>query len=277
MANRFGLTAQPQVPNEIKREAANALGVYVDDIGRSAVRQSETPYGRLYGPDAAAIRATEDFNRPDFVDFAQALGMDEPSARQLGLTIAGWAEQRALPHVGIGNQSPVGDLTESLRPVGLVTGAIEDGFDAIGTDRQRANIAFAQGVGALTGVVAAAGGFGGMALTPAVAPWVVNSAGAVGAGGGVYAPISIARPPNQPMTGATLENVIVGQLREDLATAVAQSHPDRFGPAAQLAPGTQSQVLGEYYPAVRDALDRLDLSASDKARDYGELDHWSPR
>ncbi len=282
VGNRLGLTGPGQPPNEVKQEVANALGVYIDDIGQSVVRQSETPYSALYGPRAAEVRASEDFNRPDLVNFAQSLGTDEESARRLGLVTGGWALGNALPSVGVGAPPTSGDLTEAMRPVGLLTGAFEDGFDAIGTDAARAYQAYAQGVGTVTSVIAAGAGIGAFAIGGKIAPWISAGGASQWAGGTIYGLATTARSPEQPMTGTHLENVMLGQLRQDLAGVVAQNNPEVLGrlgldPAAPVPAGFQSRVLAEAFPTVRDAIDGLDRAASDKADDYGEYDHWSTR
>jgi hypothetical protein len=191
------VVGEGDIPDDDKREVARALRLYLDGIGESVVRQTETDY-----PDVEAQEA-EDFNRPDLVDYFQELGHDEEAARQVADSMIAWVTQLAQPFLTDADleQSEVGT---TLDPVAPVMGSIEDGFDAAG---------------------------------------------------------------DAPVEGREFERIVIGQLREDFALAVAA---DRGWPTPE--PGGFEATLARAFPD-NDFLGRLDLDASNEQRDDEDA-HW---
>jgi hypothetical protein len=189
----------------------------------------------------------------------------------VGEGITAWAELRTGPFV---NGQPTGtDLTETVRPLSLIMGTVEDGFDATDEAARSAREGFATGIrhGAAFGVnfligAAASGGnpvVGGL--------W----AGAAGTAGSVLLQVTdgIAHSaPGADITGGQLEGMVIDQLRQDLATVVANQHG-----AAAPQPGEYSATLGRWRPDLRDALDNLDRDATDQRHDYRPDEDWSSR
>jgi hypothetical protein len=110
------------IPDADKRTVASALGLYLADIGDSAVRQTSTD-----PPDGAAQDA-EDFNRPDLVDFFQELSDDDEASRQVADSVIAWVNQLSEPWLA-DTDLEQSEVEAALDPVALVMGAIEDGFE----------------------------------------------------------------------------------------------------------------------------------------------------
>ncbi|MGH9185149.1 MAG: hypothetical protein ACRD0U_04930, partial [Acidimicrobiales bacterium] len=250
------------IPDVTKRTVANALGLYVNDIGEAALRQSETHYEN---DDA---KAAEDFNRPDLVDFFEELGYDEEAAGQVGESITVWASQEAQPFVG-DTHLQQGEINQAFRPVALVMGTIEDGFNATDDAMQHAYDGFAAGVVNGGGIVSAVG----LAAIPATggASLLVAGAGAVAGpllemGGDLIT----SQAEGAAIDGDNFETIVLQQLREELAIAVAS---DQGLPTPH--PGEYASTLDAAYPETGDPFDYVDLRATDEQHDYDDDDHWS--
>ncbi len=253
------------IPDVTKRTVANASGLYLGDIGDAVVRQSQTSYA----DDGA--RAAEDFNRPDLVDFFAEVATDDEAAAQVGESVTYWAEQRTasfLAHPEMGESQ----VNELYRPVSLVMGSVEDGFEAADADARQAHAAFAKGArhvtafgaGALSAAAAAPLGPGGVFVA-----WGVGGA----AGSLVTEQLNILAmsAPGVGIDGNDVEVAMVEQLREDLAITVAA---ERGWDTPK--PGEHGATLARAFPHM-DVVGRLDESMSDSERDYDDDDHWSAR
>jgi hypothetical protein len=254
------IVGEGDIPDGTKRTVANSFGLYVDDIGHAALVMSEDVH-----------HEGQPFSRPELVDFFRELGHDKEAAAQVGESITAWTEFRGA--VFLGDHRPPGDLTETMRPVSLVMGAVEDGFDGAAADATAAREAFAIGA-RHAGAFAAnfAIGFvasGGNPVAGGVWAGVAGTAGSVLLQG---TDIMAHSGPPPDVTGGRLEVTVLGQLRQDMATTVAQQHDL---PPPQ--PGQYSSTLGQYRPDLRDALDDLDRDATDEKNDYGDEDDWSTR
>jgi hypothetical protein len=110
------IVARGDIPDADKRRVASALSLYLDDIGETAVRQSE-------GAE------DDDFARPDMVAFFEELGHDEEAANAVAEGLVAWVTQVAEPFV----TDPAADQDPdrlALDAVAVVMGAAEDGLDA---------------------------------------------------------------------------------------------------------------------------------------------------
>jgi hypothetical protein len=255
------------IPDVTKRTVANAFGLYIDDIGEETVRQSETVY------DDADAREAEDFNRPDLVDFFHELAFDEEAAAEVGESFTYWAEQRSVPFL-TNPQMGEAEVNELYRPVSLLMGSTQDGFDAADEAARAAREGFALGarhvaafgVNAVIGAVAggAAGGPGGAAVGAGIA-------GTSGSGLLQLTDWYGSSAPGLEVDGNNMEVAVVEQMREDLAVAVATEHG---WPLPE--PGEYGATLARAFPEM-DLVGRFDENVSDKQGDYDDDDHWSPR
>ncbi|MGH9188109.1 MAG: hypothetical protein ACRD0U_20245, partial [Acidimicrobiales bacterium] len=240
---------------------ANAVGLYIDDIGDAAMDQSEDSY-----PDDDA-KAAEDFNRPGLVRFFKELGYDEEAAAQVGESVTLWTSQQAQPFLADATLID-GGTAEAFRPVALVMGAIEDGFNATDDAKQDALNGFAAGVKNAGGIISAVG----LAAIPAT-----GGAGLlVAAAGGVAGPLLemgegaiLAQAEGAAIDGNDFENIVLEQLREEMALAIAV---ERGLPTPQ--PGDYDVIIDQYFPGPIDPLSLIDLQATDEQDDYDDDDHW---
>ncbi|HEY3141440.1 MAG TPA: hypothetical protein VGJ86_09930 [Acidimicrobiales bacterium] len=261
------IVAGGDIPDPSKRAVANALVVYLDDIGDAVAAQHEDIHS------SAAAKAAADFNRPDLVDFFQELGYDERAAAEVGQSLTAWAAHQAQPFLSDPGLTG-GGVHDAFKPVGLVMGTVLDGFDATDDAKVHAYDGLATGVG-MGGDYAKTLFFASLPAAPATGgASLLVSASTVGAGqlldlGGDWIR---SQGGHAAYDGNDIHRLVVGTLEEQMALAVAD---ERGWPAPE--PGAYSNTLSQAFPAVGDPLDYL-LTQDDVLTDYYDnADHWGSR
>ncbi|MGH9184966.1 MAG: hypothetical protein ACRD0U_03970 [Acidimicrobiales bacterium] len=239
--------AEGDVPDVIKQSVARTLLPHLTEIGTAAADQSAT----------SAIETDTLFQRGDLVAFFKELGHDTDAAGIVGEQLGIWGSARvdvlAQPAVA---PTP-GDVENALDPVGLITGAVYQGFNETENAMAEANNALAFGIrqgGALVGGLAppvvgfiAAGPVGGVAgLGIAGGGQLVSQVSALG--GNTLANLDV----DLEVDGNDVQRGLVTALREQLVLDLQSQGVISPG----IPPGEYSGALADYFGG-NDPIDEL--------------------
>jgi uncharacterized protein YukE len=162
-ADAVRLIGEGDISNPAKIAAADALEVYIDDIGRHATLVSEG-----------------DYSRPDMVAFFAELAYSPDAIEKVGETITFWGGQRIL---NMADDESLGTVTvdnDALKPVAAMTGVVMDGLDITHADKEAANDGWASGL-TEGGLMLIAGGLVLLPEPGSTAAGVALASGAVAA------------------------------------------------------------------------------------------------